>query len=111
MAFDEKLAKRVRSLLTANPVFTEKKMFGGLAFLCNGNMCVTVSGQGGVLLRVGPDQYETLCAKPGVDTAVMRGRKMTGWLRVSSENLRTQKQLQTWVSRSISYTQTLPAKR
>ena len=110
MAFDEKLAERVRTQLPATVKFTEKKMFGGLAFILNGNMCVTVSGEGGLLVRVGPDQYDSLCAEPGVDVAVMRGRKMTGWLRVSSESLRTKKQLQTWVSRSTSYTKTLPAK-
>ncbi len=110
MAFDEKLAERVRTLLPATLQFSEKKMFGGLAFMLNGNMCVTVSSEGGLLVRVGPDQYESLCTKPGVDTAVMRGRTMTGWLRVSAESVRSKQQLDRWIARSVCYTETLPAK-
>jgi TfoX/Sxy family transcriptional regulator of competence genes len=110
MAFDEKLAERVRTQLPATVKFTEKKMFGGLAFILNGNMCVTVSGEGGLLVRVGPDQYESLCAEPGVNTAVMRGRTMNGWLRVSAEAVRGKQQLDRWICRSVSYTENLPVK-
>src|SRR3954463_4405048 len=84
MAYDEDLANRIRELLADESGVTEKKMFGGLAFLVGGNMSVAASGQGGLMVRVDPDESRVLVAKPHVSRMVMRGREMAGWLRVDT---------------------------
>src|SRR5919199_478315 len=81
------------------------------AFLSNGNMSFAASGQGGLLVRVDPDDSDALVRKPGVETMVMRGRAMAGWLRVDAGAVRTKKQLSTWVDRGVTFARSLPAKR
>src|SRR5579875_2258562 len=110
MAYDEDLAHRVRELLAAEDDLTERSMFGGLAFLIHGNMSVSVSGQGGLLLRVAPEQTDVLAGKPHASPFVMRGREMTGWLRVEPEGVRTRAQLERWVRRGVDYARTLAPK-
>jgi TfoX/Sxy family transcriptional regulator of competence genes len=110
MAYDEDLAERIRELTDAERGITEKKMFGGLAFLVNGNMSVAVSGQGGILVRVDPDESESLLAKTKAFPMEMRGRGMRGWLRVNPEDVRTRAQLSKWVRRGVDYARSLPAK-
>jgi TfoX/Sxy family transcriptional regulator of competence genes len=110
MAYDEDLANRIRELIAAEHGLTEQKMFGGLAFLINGNMSVAVSGQGGLLLRVEPEETDALAAKPHAAPFEMRGREMQGWLRVAAEGVKTKEQLQRWVSRGVGYARTLPPK-
>ena len=111
MAYDEDLANRIRELIAAYPEITEKKMFGGLAFLVGGNMSVAASGQGGLMVRVAPEDTETLLGKPHARPFEMRGREMQGWLRVDPEGVRTKRQLQPWVERGVAYARSLPAKR
>ena len=111
MAYDEELADRIRELIGSAPDLTEKKMFGGLAFLLGGNMAVAASGQGGVLVRVDPAQSDSLVAKTNARLMEMRGRAMQGWLRVGPEDLRTKRQLAKWVERGTTYARSLPAKR
>jgi TfoX/Sxy family transcriptional regulator of competence genes len=111
MAFDEALADRVRDLVRAERALTEKRMFGGLAFLINGNMAVSASGQGGLLLRVDPAETGELARRPHAEVAVMRGHEMAGWLRVEADRVRTKPQLEQWVARGVAYTRSLPAKR
>jgi TfoX/Sxy family transcriptional regulator of competence genes len=111
MAYDEDLANRVRELIAAQAGLTERKMFGGLAFLINGNMSVGVSGQGGLLIRVDPAETEGLLAKPHARPFEMRGREMPGWLRVDAEGVRTKRQLEPWVRRGVSHARSLPPKR
>lgn len=111
MAYDEALADRIRELLAAESGVTEKKMFGGLAFLIGGNMAVAASGQGGILVRVDPEQSDTLVAKTGARLMEMRGRSMQGWLRVDVDELRTKRQLGKWVDLGATYARSLPAKR
>jgi TfoX/Sxy family transcriptional regulator of competence genes len=111
MAYDEALADRIRELFSTERSLTERKMFGGLAFLVGGNMAVAASGQGGLLVRVGPDEGDRLVAKTGAEPMVMRGRTMTGWLRVDADNIRTKKALATWVARGVRYAKTLPVKK
>jgi TfoX/Sxy family transcriptional regulator of competence genes len=89
---------------------TEKKMFGGLAFLINGNMSVSASGQGGLLLRVDPEQTDKLLEEPHAQPFVMRGRAMDGWLRVAPEGVRTKRDLERWVKRGVGYARSLPSK-
>jgi TfoX/Sxy family transcriptional regulator of competence genes len=111
MAYDEDLAGRIRELAAGEPALTEKKMFGGLAFLVGGNMAVSASGQGGLMVRVDPEESDRLVADTGARLVVMRGRPMRGWLRVDSEDLRTKRTLATWVERGVAYARALPAKR
>jgi TfoX/Sxy family transcriptional regulator of competence genes len=110
MAYDEELAARIRELIAGEPGVTERKMFGGLAFLVNGNMSVAASGQGGLLARVDPDDSDALVRKPGVETMVMRGRPIAGWLRIDADALRTKKPLAAWVDRGVGYARSLPPK-
>lgn len=85
MAYDEELAQRVRELLLFDPDIVEKKMFGGLAFLIGGHMSVAVSGGGGLLLRNEPEDTEELLAQPHCEPFVMRGRAMSGWVRLARQ--------------------------
>jgi TfoX/Sxy family transcriptional regulator of competence genes len=110
VAYDENLANRVRELVAAEGGVVEKRMFGGLAFLIGGNMSVSVSGQGGLLLRVDPADTESLLARPHAEPFVMRGRAMDGWLRVAPEGVGTKRQLERWVARGVAYARSLPAK-
>ncbi|HEU5277644.1 MAG TPA: TfoX/Sxy family protein [Gaiellaceae bacterium] len=110
MAYDEVLASRIRELLAGERDLTEKKMFGGLAFLVGGNMAVAASGQGGALVRVDPDQSDGLVAKTNARPMEMRGREMRGWLRVDSEDLRTRRQLAKWVELGATFARSLPRK-
>jgi hypothetical protein len=111
VAYDEKLADRIRELIGSDPDLTEQKMFGGLAFLIGGNMAVAASGQGGVLVRVGPAQSDSLVATTNARLMEMRGRQMQGWLRVEPEDLRTKRQLAKWVELGTTYARSLPPKR
>jgi TfoX/Sxy family transcriptional regulator of competence genes len=110
MAYDEDLAKRIRELLAGEPDVTEKRMFGGLAFLVAGNMSVSASGQGGLMVRVDPDEGEGLLGEPHVRPMEMRGREMAGWLRVDSAGVQTRDQLEPWVRRGVAYARSLPPK-
>ena len=111
MAYDEDLADRIRELLAGEPDVTEMRMFGGLAFLLGGNMSVAVSGQGGLLVRVDPQDTDALVAEPHAQPFEMRGRGMQGWLRVDAEGLRTRGRLEPWVRRGVAYARSLPPKR
>ena len=111
MPYDEKLADRIRELIGGEPELTEKKMFGGLAFLIGGNMAVAASGQGGLLVRVDPAQSDALVATTNARPMEMRGRPMQGWLRVDSDDVRTPSELAKWVDLGTTYARSLPAKR
>jgi hypothetical protein len=110
VAYDEDLAERIRALLSTQRGVTEKKMFGGLAFLVSGNMAIAASGQGGILVRVDPARSDHLVDTTPADTAVMRGRAMQGWLRVAHEDVRTKRQLAKWVIVGTTYASSLPPK-
>ena len=111
MAYDEELANRIRELVLSEQGVTEQRMFGGLAFLIDGNMSVSASGQGGLLLRVDPAETDELLNKPYAYPLEMRGRVMQGWLRVDAAGLRTKRQLERWVARGVAYAQSLPSKQ
>jgi TfoX N-terminal domain len=111
VAYDEELADRIRELIGSETGLTEQKMFGGLAFLIGGNMAISASGQGGVLVRVDPADSGKLVASTNARPMEMRGREMPGWLRVDPEDVRTKRQLAKWVQRSTAYARSLPAKR
>ena len=111
MAYDEDLAQRILALLGSEGNATEKKMFGGLAFLVGGNMAVAASGQGGLLVRVDPAESDRLVAETDARPMEMRGREMAGWLRVASDDVQAVDALQTWVELGVAYARSLPAKR
>ena len=111
MAYDEQLADRIRALAADEPGLGEQKMFGGLAFLVNGNMAVAASGQGGILVHVDPEESDALLARTKATLMEMRGRSMRGWLRVDAEHLRTKRQLAPWVDRGAAFARSLPPKR
>jgi TfoX/Sxy family transcriptional regulator of competence genes len=111
VAYDEDLADRIRELLGSDRHVTEKRMFGGLAFLIDGKMSVTASRSGGLLARVDPAQTDRLLRNAHVEPFEMRGRPMDGWVRVDAAGVRTTRQLRTWVERCTDYARSLPAKR
>lgn len=110
MAYDEELADRLRELTQAEDGLSEKRMFGGLAFLINGNMAVSASSRGGLLLRVDPARTDELVRRPGASRFQMRGREMDGWLHIDTEDVSDQ-QLEQWVQHGVGYARSLPAKR
>src|SRR5437879_5300070 len=111
MAYDAELADRIRDVLAGEPDVTERKMFGGLAFLVGGNMAVAASGQGGLLVRVDPAKSDRLVTATNARPMEMRGREMQGWLRVGSDDVRTKRQLLRWVTARTSHARSLPANR
>jgi TfoX/Sxy family transcriptional regulator of competence genes len=110
MSLDADLADRIRELLGPQRGVEEKRMFGGLAFLINGNMSVAVSRQGGLMVRVPPDDTEKLLTRAHVTPMVMAGREVRGWLRVEADGVKTKRQLTDWVTRGAGYARELPPK-
>jgi hypothetical protein len=110
MAYDEDLAWRIRAALADEEGVTEKAMFGGLAFLLHGNMAVTASSRGGLMIRVGKEAVEDALARPHTKQIEMRGRPMPGWIHVSAEGARTKREVGVWARRGIAFTRTLPPK-
>jgi TfoX/Sxy family transcriptional regulator of competence genes len=109
--YDETLADRIRSLVSAEEGLEEKKMFGGLAFLTGGNMAVAASGQGGLLVRVDPAESARLVETTPAEEMEMRGRTMAGWLRLESADVEADGELAAWVERGVAFARSLPAKR
>jgi TfoX/Sxy family transcriptional regulator of competence genes len=109
MPYDEVLANRIRELLASEQT-VEKRMFGGLAFLINGNMSVAASGRGGLMVRVPPEQTEALLSHEHAEPMVMAGRETRGWLRISDDGIKTKRQLKSWVTRGVDQAKRLPPK-
>jgi hypothetical protein len=110
MPYDDDLANRLRELLADEAGITEKRMFGGLAFLLHGHMSVSASGRGGLLARIDPADTDTALALPHAALMAMGGRTMEGWVTVAPEGYATMRELGGWVERSLSYVKTLPPK-
>ena len=108
MAYNLKLAERIRSELSGAP-FVEKKMFGGLGFLLNGNMACGVN-KNDLIVRVDPEKHSALLKKPYAKPFDMTGRPMKGWLVVEADGCKTDKQLSTWVKEGVEFALTLPTK-
>jgi TfoX/Sxy family transcriptional regulator of competence genes len=102
MAYDEATAERVRRLLARRKGIAEKALMGGLAFMADDVMCCSVSGRGGLLVRVIPETRETLLREPHAEAADMRGRQMTGFIRVRPDGYKTELALKTWVDRGLA---------
>ena len=110
MAYDEDLANRVRALLSGESGVDEKRMFGGLAMMLNGNMAVVIRGKGGLMVRVDPATSERLLTEPGTEPMEMRGKSMAGWITVEPAACAKAADLRRWVSRGVTYARSLPAK-
>jgi hypothetical protein len=110
MVYDVELADRVRAVVRDEPGLTEKRMFGGLAFLIQGNMAVSASSQGGLLLRINPAMAPSLLTHSHVRPFEMRGRSMDGWLHVGAEAVDDENELRRWVSHGVAYARSLPPK-
>ena len=109
MAYDEALAERVRAGLRKRRGISERKMFGGLAFLLNGNMCCGITGSD-LMVRVGPDDYEDALAQPYARPMDFTGRPMTGLVYVAGSALNTHEALAAWIERGVAFARTLPSK-
>jgi TfoX/Sxy family transcriptional regulator of competence genes len=108
MAYNLKLAERIRSQLDGVP-FVEKKMFGGVGFLLNGNMACGVNKEN-LIVRVDPEKHNTLLKKSHVKPFNLTGRPVKGWLLVAADGVKTEKQLSTWVKEGVDFASTLPPK-
>ncbi len=109
MAYDEELACRVRPLISREAGFAEKKMFGGIGFLLDGNMCVGVWKEF-LIARVGPDAYEDCLAESSVQEFDITGRAMNGWVMVEPEGTDDDSELAKWVNRACQFVRGLPRK-
>jgi TfoX/Sxy family transcriptional regulator of competence genes len=110
MAYDEELAERLRERVLGESGAREKRMFGGVGFLINGNLAVSASGQGGLLLRVQPSDTEAFVTEPHAERFEMRGRAMNGWLRIAAQGVASDDDFERWVHRGVSYARSLPPK-
>jgi TfoX/Sxy family transcriptional regulator of competence genes len=108
--YDEELAERIRQLLADKPNVTEQKMFGGIGFMVGGNMAVAASSQGGILVRVDPEQSDELVSSTEAYPMEMRGREMAGWLRVNGEHVQAPDELAKWAELGAGYARSLPPK-
>jgi TfoX/Sxy family transcriptional regulator of competence genes len=109
MAYDEKLADRVRKALEGHEAVIEKKMFGGVAFMVGGNMCCGIV-RDDLMVRVGPDGFADALRQPHARPMDFTGRPMKGMVYVSAAGLRTDTALRTWVRRGVDFAASLPAK-
>ncbi|WP_420750498.1 TfoX/Sxy family protein [Rhodococcus sp. O3] len=110
MAYDEELADRIRDLIEPGPAVTERRMFGGLSFMVDGNMALAVSGEGGLLVRVGSDLHDRLVDHDSAHPAMMGEREMTGWVRVTASSVEDDADLRAWVTRGVEFARSLPQK-
>jgi hypothetical protein len=111
MAYDEELADRLREQLAGERGITEQKMFGGLAFLVDGNMAVSASRTGGLLVRIDPADTAAALTRKHVSVMEMGGRTMDGWIVVAPEGVRTTRDLAAWVTRGLGFAKSLPPKK
>lgn len=109
MAYDEGLAERIRQRLGSDADVTERRMFGGIAFLYRGNMAVGVSGDD-LMVRVGPDLTDAALARPGTRVFDMTGRPMRGWILVAGTALGEDDVLGEWVDEGRAFAVSLPPK-
>jgi TfoX/Sxy family transcriptional regulator of competence genes len=111
MAYDEALADTIRRhLAVMGAAADERKMFGGLAFMINGNMALAVMGQDGAIVRIDPESAEALVASSHATLAEMRGRPMNGWVQIYAEHVERDAEMARWVALGVERARSLPAK-
>ena len=109
MAYDAHLAQRVHKILAHTPNLVEKKMFGGIGYLVNGNMACGVLGES-LIVRVGPERYQQALSRPHIAVFDMTGRPMTGWVVVNPQAFESEGALESWVEVGLDFVATLPPK-
>ena len=109
MPYNEQLAIRIRRSLDGEGPVTERKMFGGLAFMFAGNMVCGVMGDE-IMARVGPERYDAALAKPGAKPMDFTGRPMKGMITITGVGLETDEALRGWLDQALSYARSLPSK-
>ena len=109
MAYSESLAERIRQIFARRRGITEKKTFGGVGFLLNGNMCVGV-WKTSLIARLGPEQSESALSKPYVGDFDITGRPMKGWVMIDADGIESAEELSGWIQRSVEFVSTLPKK-
>lgn len=110
MAYDEALAERVREIMDNRPYVIEKKMFGGLGWLAHGNMAAAALGGGGVMVRVGHEDFAERVLEPGAEPMVMGGRDSRSWIRIDDEVCASDERLREWIERGLAFAESLPRK-
>lgn len=110
MPYDPDLAQRLRELLAEEQAITERRMFGGLAFLQHGHLVISASRSGGLLVRIDPATTQGALERPHTARMVMGGRELDGWILVGPEAVRTKRDVAAWVRRGLAYVRTLPPK-
>jgi TfoX/Sxy family transcriptional regulator of competence genes len=110
VAYDDKLAERIRELLDPEAGVSEQRMFGGLAFLIGGNMAVAASSNGGLMVRVPPEETDQILARAHTAPMEMNGRHARGWVRVTADGVRGRRELKSWVDKGVGYARSLSAK-
>ena len=111
MAYDERTAERVRRVLGNRRQVVEKKLMGGLCFMVSGAMCCSVSGKGGLLIRIGAEAQSRMLAEPNVEPMRMGHRVMRGFVRVGPAGYRTDRELKTWLKLGLNAVAALPKKK
>jgi TfoX/Sxy family transcriptional regulator of competence genes len=109
MAYDEALAARIGTILASHDGLTERKMFGGIAFMLNGHMCCGVT-KSDLMVRVGPDAYEDSLAQPHARPMDFTGRPMKGMIYVGAAGYGDDANLRAWVDRGVAFASSLPPK-
>ena len=109
MAYDENAAKRIQSIIGEHPGLVEKKMFGGVGFMLQGNMVCGVN-KDDLIVRVGPDNYDRLVVQPHARPFDFTGRPMRGWVMVAPDGYVSEKDLNMWVQRGVDFALSLPPK-
>ncbi len=109
MAYDKKLAQRVRNLLHEEPGYSEKKMFGGVCYLLHGNMACGII-EGDLIVRIGPKGYQSALKLPHTRKLDITGRDMKGWVMVSRQGHDSNQNLAQWVKKGMEFSRTLPPK-
>ncbi|MBE0699141.1 MAG: TfoX/Sxy family protein [Anaerolineaceae bacterium] len=109
MAFDEQLASRIKATLGPGSGVVEKKMFGGVAYLINGNMACGVHGNR-MIVRIGPERYQDDLTKPHIHPFDLTGKPMAGWIVVDPLGISTGADLNYWIDRGMEFVRTLPSK-
>jgi TfoX N-terminal domain len=110
MPYDIQAADGIRVLLGDRHDVVERKMMGGIVFMVNGHMCITASGRGGILVRVGPEAQAGVLNEPHVKPMTMAGRSMAGFVRVMPDGYRTAASLRKWIKRGVKFVESLPPK-
>lgn len=110
MVYDGELADRIRAVLSTESGVSEKRMFGGLAFLVDGHMAAAANRAGQLMLRVDPESSAGLVEQDGVGLMVMHGREMPGWLDIEQSVVDTEAELRRWVALGVAYCRSLPPK-